>query len=136
MGFQVWVEPVEMLLAFDMWEARFRTTVSFNEVTAAEQVSLLGDALEGPALRFYYKEIVSDSARAGGGAHTGSAADPATNLSPNVTSLSQAVVEPPQNWRLYQPCLSVPAVLCRRNLCGRLDGLDDHLAAIVASHAV
>jgi hypothetical protein len=34
------------------------------------------------------------------------------------------------------PALSVPAVLCRRNLCGRLDGLDDHLAAIVVSHAV
>jgi hypothetical protein len=94
-----------MLLAFDMWEARFRATVSFYEVTAAEQVSLLGDALEGPALRFYYKEIVPDTARAGGGAHPGSAADPATNLSPNVMSLSQAVVEPPQNWRLYQPCL-------------------------------
>jgi hypothetical protein len=34
------------------------------------------------------------------------------------------------------PALSVPAVLCRRDLCGRLDGLDDHLAAIVVSHAV
>jgi hypothetical protein len=34
------------------------------------------------------------------------------------------------------PALSAPAVLCRRNLCGRLDGLDDHLAAIVVSHAV
>jgi hypothetical protein len=31
------------------------------------------------------------------------------------------------------PALSVPAVLCRRNLCGRLDGLDDHLAAIVST---
>jgi hypothetical protein len=34
------------------------------------------------------------------------------------------------------PALSVPAVLCRRDLCGRLDGLDDHLAAIFVSHAV
>jgi hypothetical protein len=34
------------------------------------------------------------------------------------------------------PALSVPAVLCPRDLCGRLDGLDDHLAAIVVSHAV
>jgi hypothetical protein len=34
------------------------------------------------------------------------------------------------------PALSVPAVLCRRNLCARLDRLDDHLAAIVVSHAV
>jgi hypothetical protein len=74
-----------------MWEARFRTTIFFYEVTPVEQVSLLGDALEGPALRFYYKEIVPDTARAGGGVHPGSAADPATNLSPNVTSLSQAI---------------------------------------------
>jgi hypothetical protein len=59
-----------------MWEARFRTTIFFYEVTPVEQVSLLGDALEGPALRFYYKEIVPDTARAGGGAHPGSAADP------------------------------------------------------------
>jgi hypothetical protein len=63
-------------LAFDIWEARFRTTVSFYEVTAAEQVSLLGDALDGPALRFYYNEIVPDTARAGGGAHPGSAGNP------------------------------------------------------------
>jgi hypothetical protein len=34
------------------------------------------------------------------------------------------------------PALSVPAVLGRRDLCGMLDGLDDHLAAIVVSHAV
>jgi hypothetical protein len=34
------------------------------------------------------------------------------------------------------PTLSVPAVLCRRALYGRLDGIDDHLAAIVVSHAV
>jgi hypothetical protein len=34
------------------------------------------------------------------------------------------------------PALSVPAVLCRRDLCGMLDGLDYHLAVIVVSHAV
>jgi hypothetical protein len=34
------------------------------------------------------------------------------------------------------PALSVPAVLGRRDLCGMLDGLDDHLAAILVSHAV
>jgi hypothetical protein len=33
------------------------------------------------------------------------------------------------------PALSVPAVLCWRDFFGRLDGLDDHLAAIVVSHA-
>jgi hypothetical protein len=45
------------------------------------------------------------------------------------------VVEPPQKMAAV-PAQSVPAVLCRRALCGRLDGLDDYLGASVVSHAV
>jgi hypothetical protein len=53
---------------------------------------------------------------------------------PAASYFRSIVVEQPKTGGCTSP--SVPVVLCWRALCGRLEGLNDHLAAIAVSHAV
>ena len=67
--------------SFDLWEKRYRSLVATFKCEEQDKVALLAEALSGPALSFFYDQLVPDSARS----------DQTIVGAPNVRSVSAAM---------------------------------------------